>query len=149
MPRKEILFYYIIFIFIATFLYELELDKFYETSNIPFLDSLAVTAFFAIGVFIIQVILNSIWHVIDEDKIKTKEQKITIVFLTGILLFLYFWHFPRTVESRVLIERMDKIYNKIDNVKDKSDFLYSLQDLSDTSEFSQESDDYKTEKRLY
>ena len=149
MPRKEILFYYIIFIFVSAFLHQIALSKFYDLSNIPFLDSLAVTAFLAVGVLIFQVVLNSIWHVIDEDKTKTNEQKTTILFLIGVLFFLWFWDFPKAVEIRVLTERMDKIYNQIENIEDKSDFLYSLQDLSDISEFSQESDDYKTEKRLY
>lgn len=142
--------YYLAFVLFAVFLYEIEASKYSSILKIPISEVFIQILIFALILWFLKIVLFALFNQIGKNEPKTLEEKITIVFLTGVLLIFSFLYFPELIKNRILIERMTQIYNKIDNLENVADdsVLYEIQEMSDISDFF-DINDYEHEKRLY
>lgn len=147
--KSSCVFYYIIFVIVAAFLYDFSEIPYKDIVNTSFMSILIKMLCIAFGLFVIHIILIGVYSFLDKNKSKTLEQKVTIVFLTGALLILGMFS-PIAIKYQVLEKRMLQIYNKIDNLENVADdsVLYEIQEMSDISDFF-DINDYEHEKRLY
>lgn len=144
--KSSCVFYYIIFVIVAAFLYDFTEMPYKDIVNTSLTYILLKMLYIAFGLFVIQIILIGVYSFLDKNKSKTLEEKVTIVFLVGALLILGMFS-PIAIKYQVLEKRMTQIYNKIDNLENVTDdsVLYEIQEMSDVIDIN----DYEREKRLY
>lgn len=144
--KSSCVFYYIIFVIVAAFLYDFTEMPYKDIVNTSLTYILLKMLYIAFGLFVIQIILIGVYSFLDKNKSKTLEEKVTIVFLVGALLILGMFS-PIAIKYQVLEKRMTQIYNKIDNLENVADdsVLYEIQEMSDVIDIN----DYEREKRLY
>ncbi|CDC21691.1 unknown [Clostridium sp. CAG:306] len=144
--KSSCVFYYIIFVIVAAFLYDFTEMPYKDIVNTSLTYILLKMLYIAFGLFVIQIILIGVYSFLDKNKSKTLEEKVTIVFLVGALLILGMFS-PIAIKYQVLEKRMTQIYNKIDNLENVTDdsVLYEIQEMSDVININ----DYEREKRLY